>query len=168
METVLSVFFLFLFIVIIISLTCFTIKYIFDGFGLMEMAKTKNEKYPWLAWIPWAREFLRGKLAYDTDHGAAIYLGATIGVSLITYVISFIAGLISKFSYEFVVAYVFIFIIRMGYSVVYYITQYKIFNKFSKNSTIMIVFTIVTKGFLAPIFNFAIRNNKLENKNNIQ
>ena len=69
METVLSVFFLFLFIVIIISLTCFTIKYIFDGFGLMEMAKTKNEKYPWLAWIPWAKEFLRGKLAYDTDHG---------------------------------------------------------------------------------------------------
>ena len=26
----------------------------------MEMAKTKNEKYPWLSWIPYAKEYLLG------------------------------------------------------------------------------------------------------------
>lgn len=153
-------------IFIVVAVIWTVIKYILDGFGLMEMAKTKNEKYPWLAWIPWAKEYLRGKIAYDTDHGAAIYLGVTIGVNVITSIISFVARLVSGVndgeSILYIIVSMFIVILSIGYSVFYYITQHRIYNKYSKNATIMTIFTVLTGGFLAPIFNFAIRKNNLE------
>ena len=172
MEVIGGIFFLFVFIIVIIAFVCAIMKYVFDGIGLMKMAKAKKEKYPWLSWIPWAKEYLRGKIAYNTDHGAAIFLCVTIGVTAITSIISFVVGFLSSFSRELIIvdtiAYTFIYLIGIGYSVYYYIIQYKIFKQFSKNTTIMIVFTILTGGFLAPIFNFAIRKNKIENIDNIR
>lgn len=166
MDTILGTVVALTVIFIVVAVIWAIIKYILDGFGLMEMAKTKNEKYPWLAWIPWAKEYLRGKIAYDTDHGAAIYLGVTIGVNVITSVISFVSGYVSGLndgaSVLYIIVSLFTLILIIGYSVFYYITQHRIYNKFSKNATIMTIFTVLTGGFLAPIFNFAIRKNNLE------
>ena len=166
METIIGTVVVLTGIIIVFAMICAVIKYILDGFGLMEMAKTKNEKYPWLAWIPWAKEYLRGKIAYDTDHGAAVYLGVTIGINVITSIISFLSGFVSDFndgaSVLFIIVSMFMAILSIGYSVFYYITQHRIYVKFSKNATIMTIFTILTGGFLAPIFNFAIRKNNLE------
>ena len=166
MDTILGTVVVLAGIIVVFAIICAVIKYILDGFGLMEMAKTKNEKYPWLAWIPWAKEYLRGKIAYDTDHGAAIYLGVTIGVNVITSIISFVARLVSGVndgeSILYIIVSMFIVILSIGYSVFYYITQHRIYNKYSKNATIMTIFTVLTGGFLAPIFNFAIRKNNLE------
>lgn len=166
MDTILGTVVALTVIFIVVAVIWAVIKYILDGFGLMEMAKTKNEKYPWLAWIPWAKEYLRGKIAYDTDHGAAIYLGVTIGVNVITSVISFVSGSVSSLndgaSVLYIIVSLFTLILIIGYSVFYYITQHRIYNKFSKNATIMTIFTVLTGGFLAPIFNFAIRKNNLE------
>ena len=38
-----------------------------------------------------------------------------------------------------------------------YITYYRIYKQYSKNYTLMLVFTILTSGILAPVFIFAIR-----------
>lgn len=107
MEFVFTEMLIFLFAVIIISLICTIIKYVFDGFGLMEMAKKKNEKYPWVSWVPYAKEYLRGKLAYNTNIGGTVFLCVTIGVSIISFIV--------------------------GYSVYYLITIYKLYKQFSEN-----------------------------------
>ena len=78
MGFVFTVMLIFLFAVIIISLICTIIKYVFDGFGLMEMAKKKNEKYPWLSWVPYAKEYLRGKLAYNANIGGYVIMSVFI------------------------------------------------------------------------------------------
>lgn len=176
MGVVFTVMLIFLFAVIIISLICAIIKYVFDGFGLMEMAKKKNEKYPWLSWVPYAKEYLRGKLAYNTNIGGTAFLCVTIGVSIISFIVGFILGLMSEYCNDLtigvIIPHIFIMMLSIGYSVYYYITIYKLYKQFSGKYVIMLVFTILTGGFLAPIFIFAIRNNKLQEqpatiKNNI-
>lgn len=166
MGVVFTVMLIFLFAVIIISLICTIIKYIFEGFGLMEMAKKKNEKYPWLSWIPYAKEYLRGKLAYNTNIGGIVFLCVTICVSIISFIVGLILGFMSEYcnniSIVFILPYIFIIFLSIGYSVYYYITIYKLYKQFSEKHVIMLIFTILTGGSLSPIFIFAIRNNKLQ------
>lgn len=166
MGAVFTVMLIFLFSVIMISLICAIIKYIFDGFGLMEMAKKKNEKYPWLSWVPYAKEYLRGKLSYNTNIGGIVFLCVTIGVSIVSFMVGFILGFVSEYYNDLaigiIIPYIFVMMLSVGYSVYYYITIYKLYKQFSKKYVIMLVFTILTGGFLAPIFIFAIRNNNLQ------
>ena len=166
MGAVFAIIIFFILVIMVISLICATIKYIFDGFGLMEMAKTKNEKYPWLSWIPYAKEYLLGKLAYSSNIGATAYLCVTIGVSIISFIVSFVIGLIGEIYGELTLTlltpYIFIILLGIAYSVFYYITMYKLYKQFSDKAEIMIVFTILTGGILSPIFLFAIRKNKLQ------
>ena len=166
MGAVFAIIIFFILVIMVISLICAIIKYIFDGFGLMEMAKTKNEKYPWLSWIPYAKEYLLGKLAYSSNIGATAYLCVTIGVSIISFIVSFVIGLIGEIYGELtltlLIPYIFIILLGIAYSVFYYITMYKLYKQFSDKAEIMIVFTILTGGILSPIFLFAIRKNKLQ------
>lgn len=166
MGAVFTIMLLLILIVSIILLICAIIKYIFDGFGLMEMAKVKNEKYTWLSWIPCAKEYLLGKLAYNSNVGATAYLCVTIGVSVISFIVSFIIGLVGEYYEDLTltlfILYIFIIILSIAYSVFYYITMYKLYKQFSDKAVIMIVFTILTGGMLSPIFIFAIRKNKLQ------
>ena len=53
------------------------------------MAKKKNEKYPWVSWVPYAKEYLRGKLAYNTNIGGTVFLCVTIGVSIISFIVGY-------------------------------------------------------------------------------
>lgn len=46
MDTILGTVVALTVIFIVVAVIWAIIKYILDGFGLMEMAKTKNEKYP--------------------------------------------------------------------------------------------------------------------------
>lgn len=39
------------------------VNYIFKSFGLYTLAKRMGKPYPWLAWIPFARNYLHGDLA---------------------------------------------------------------------------------------------------------
>lgn len=166
MGAVFTIMLFFILIVAIVSLICAIIKYIFDGLGLMEMAKAKNEKYPWISWIPYAKEYLLGKLAYNSNVGGTAYLCITIGVSIISFIVSFIVGFVGEYCEDLtlalVIPYIFIMLLSIAYSVFYYITIYKLYKQFSDKAVIMIVFTILTGGILSSIFIFAIRKNKLQ------
>jgi hypothetical protein len=166
MEGVVAVLLIFTLIIVIICFACAIINYIFNGFGLMEMAKAKNEKYPWLSWIPYAKDYLLGKLAYNSNVGGILYLCTTVGVLVICSCISCILGIVGEYNEEltfgFIILYIFIIILGIAYSVFYYITMYKLYKQFSKKAVMMLVFTILTSGSLAPVFIFAIRKNQLQ------
>src|SRR5574344_818530 len=155
-------------IFIILAIVWGILSYIFSGLGLMEMDKKKNEKYPWLSWIPCARTYLIGKLAYGETNGGVLFLVASIGVTIINLIIcnvvSFVSG-VGSIAYS--IAEMFSMILNVGYLVFLYITYYRIYKQFSKNYTLMLVFTILTSGILAPVFIFAIRNNNLIEYNNM-
>lgn len=129
------------------------LSYIFTGLGLMGMANKKNEKNSWLSWIPFANGFLLGKLAFGKNAGGIAVLLVTIGVPILYIILGA--------NYVKIIKYV-LFIATLTFN---YITYYKIYKQFSKSHVVMLVFTILTGGFLAPVFMFAIRNNELIEKN---
>ena len=160
--------------IMLVAIGLSVMMYVFEGFGLMEMAKKKNEKNYWLAWIPYAKEYLRGKIAYGTNKGAVMYLCIAVGMVVISFILSFIINIMMTFyedSLDIVAIPLIIFtiitlLVSITYMVFYYITAYKIFKQFSENAVLMIVFTILTSGAMAPIFYFAIRKNNLRIEKN--
>lgn len=151
---------------VVFGLILIIMKYIFEGIGLMKMAKNKNEKYPWLSWIPYAKQYLKGKLAYNTSSGGTLFLCASIVLELFSVFLGIIFNIgMRENSYDFISTFaILIFIvaiIKIGYLVYYYITMYKIYKQFSDKSAIMLVLSIFFGDYLASIFIFAIRNNKI-------
>lgn len=45
------------------------VKYIFQGIGLYSIARKQGEEAPWLAFVPFARTYLHGKLAGELEIG---------------------------------------------------------------------------------------------------
>lgn len=141
-------------------------NYIFMGFGLMKMGETMGEKAPWLSWIPYANQYMLGKLGINNTVG--ILLVISNGVSSL---LGMILGILMTLTEEFInmeIVYipliifgVIIAIYCIAVSILMYIVYYKLYKKFSDKAVIMTIFTVLTGTALAPIFIFAIRNNKL-------
>jgi len=149
----------------IISVTIAIVNYIFMGIGLMEIGKSMGEKNSWLSWIPYANQYLLGKLGMNHAVGLILVIGSSI-ISVLSFIAGMINGIINEgIMEELIIGYLgiifVIFMIALAIMVLYYISCHNIYKKFSDKSVIMTVFTVLTCGALAPIFLFAIRNNKL-------
>lgn len=131
----LAVFFLLFFII-------FIILYVLGGLGLMNIAKKNNEEYSWLAWIPFANVYLIGKIAIDKTVGWALAVLTFIGSDIIS------LGALNSLS-------------QFAGAVLLFYSVHKIYKSRSDNAVIMTVFSVLTFGFLIPIFLFAIRNNEV-------
>lgn len=80
-------------------------NYLFKGFGLYGMAKKMNVKYPWLAFIPFASNYLQGELSGDVTVGKKTVkniglwtLLVPIAVGVITFIMLFVFLFTSIFS----------------------------------------------------------------------
>lgn len=162
---ILGIILLLMILVIIISIIVATINYIFMGLGLMEIGKSMGEKNSWLSWIPYANQYLLGKLGMNHTVGLILVIASGI-ISFLSFIAGMISGIINEgIMEELIIGYIgitfVIVMITIAIMVLYYISCHNIYKKFSDKAVIMTVFTVLTGGALAPVFLFAIRNNKL-------
>ena len=127
------------------------ILYIFQSFGVLNIAKKENYKYPYTVWIPFVSEYFLGKFCMDNKKGI-LYAVLTLIKAILTICIIYIES----------TSLLYIWLI---YIVVYFIIDMLVMNKFYKkvykNSEIFTVFTIITFGLLKPIFIYTIRIKKI-------
>ena len=147
-------------IILITLLISGLIFYLLNSFGLMRIAKRNNIKHSWLAFVPVANSYVLGKVAFSDKIKPILFLFLNILSTLFsiniyyTTILSFINGNSSYLSNNIALN-----LFQWIYLIFFFYVMYKIYKKYSTKSTIMLVFLILTCGFLNPIFLFAIRNN---------
>jgi len=132
-------------IILLIFLIPSLVAYILGALGLMKIADRSDIKYGWLAWFPFGGNYVLGRIAWDQT----IALVFT-GISFIMVSSAFWGdlGFISSVAYG-------------ALSIFNFITIHKIYKKMSDKAVVMTVFTVLTCGFMAGIFLFAIRKNPM-------
>ena len=164
-------FFIFIAFAVVIGL------YLLNSFGLMGILKTRGEKTPALAFVPYYSTYLLGKVGSDNKEGVS-KIGITllvmqIAVSFASSFIGFAASMTQRAGHVneelLILPMLFCTLVCLGYMVIYYIAYSRIFMKYSKNGTLLTVFNILFGGgLLGPIFLFAIRKNKPVNEQNAE
>ena len=163
------IFFIFLGVVISVGL------YLLNAFGLMGILKTRGEKTPALAFVPYYNVYLLGKAGSNNKEGMSKLGIATLVMQIVMSLSSSFFGMMmslvqnSRYMHDeiLILPALFFILTMMGYMVLYYIVYSRIFLKYSKNGVLLTVFNILFGGgILGPIFLFAIRNNKPVNEEN--
>lgn len=149
-------------IFIILSVYGF-IAYFFKSFALVKLANKKDIKRKWSFFIPFAKTYTYGKLAFNkkwksilfTFFSVLVFAGLVIGfiadhtIKPTPILDNYVAGL--NFDIQLLVYFIF-----------YICAAYKIYKQFSDKAVVMTIFSILSLGFLSPIFIFSIRNNELK------
>lgn len=139
----------------IIFIVCFAIikfiLYIFQSFGLLNISKHEQYKYPYIAWIPCASHYVLGKFCMGNKEGIIYGLLTLVKLILIISVI--------------LVENTILFHIFLVYIIAYFVIDMLIMNKFYekvyKNPQIFTIFTIITFGLLKPIFIYTVKIKKI-------
>lgn len=153
-------------IILVFVLALSVMNYIFTGFGLMKMGETMGEKAPWMAWIPYASNYLLGKLAINNTAGILLVISNLI-VGVLGMMLGILINLVENTSYiemfsiPLIIFGIITAIFCIATAIFIYVVYYRLYKKFSDKAGVMTVFTVLTGGGIAPIFIFAIRNNEL-------
>lgn len=140
---------------LLIFLLILAVLYILGSIGLMKITEKLNKKGGWMAWVP----FL------DVSLMAKIGLGSLL-LEIIMPILMILSGKINisvndKTTYSGGILPSPYGAIALGiFTVLEFVCIHKIYAKMSKKAVLMTVFTVLTLGLMAPIFFFAIRNNK--------
>lgn len=150
--------------IVIICLIIGLTSYILQSIGLMKLAKRNNIKYSWLAFIPVANTYIYGKVAFEDKIKTFILLGIKIISTIIlsSYYSNLVLSYVNSntaYTSDNTITNVFSWI----YVIFLFYASYQIFKKYSDKAVIMLVFSVLSCGFLTPIFLFAIRNNERKN-----
>lgn len=162
---ILVLFSIFFVCIMVVAIGLSIMNYVFTGFGLMKMGETMGEKAPWLSWIPYANQFMLGKLGMNNTIG--ILLVASNAVSAILGgMIGFLGNLAEELTNSgldmvIVILGIIIMVYSIAVAILYFVACHNLFKKFSDKATVMTVVNVLTGGAIAPIFIFAIRNNQL-------
>lgn len=143
---------------LLILLVVLLILYVFESIGIMKLAKRKDMENSWLAFVPFARTYMYGKLAFKDKITPIVYLCAEVLSVLVSIeqtvkMFNSLANGVLDQSFNFNAYFVATMIIGI-------VAVYKIFKKYSDKAILMLVLSILSCGLLAPIFLFAIRNNE--------
>lgn len=132
--------------------------YIFFALGLMQIAKNRGIRLPWLAWIPVASLFTLGACA-DDERGTIRYqvlCPAFLGSAVVCFAFADAGGLGDVFAAgPLLVAIAFGLLITAV--VLSFIALNWIYRSTSRTPTALTVLSIIF-GFLIPIFLFVLRN----------
>ena len=79
-----------LFFIMIVSIILLSVTYVLQSIALMEIGKRKGEENSWLAWIPFARDYFFGKVAYGDNKNSIIYISVLYGARFASILISVI------------------------------------------------------------------------------
>ena len=118
------------------------IAYIFKGISLYTLAKKRNLRYPWIAWIPMANRYLLGALINDQVSIGSLHIPyAAIILPLLSGVSTLLSNTITLIPF---VGWIFLFVAGIliaiyEYSAYYWL--YRIYNP--KNATLNLVLSII-------------------------
>lgn len=118
------------------------ILYIFQSFGLLNLARKEQYQYPYMAWVPGLSHYLIGKFCCNNKK-AILYTVCTIIKLVLTISMVMISNCILFYTWL-------IFII------IYFVIDMLVMNQFYKRvykqPQLFTIFTIITFGLLKPIF----------------
>ncbi|MDO4288086.1 MAG: hypothetical protein Q4C55_02755 [Eubacterium sp.] len=155
-KEILLILFSVLFAFLIVLLIWSIVSYILTGVSLYKMAKDRNFKYAWLAWIPLASGYLLGALINDkVKIGALKIPHAAICLPLILTVTVILAELLDMLPAVGGLLAVLLCAASAIYIYAAYFRLYKIYNP--KKAVLFTVLSIILP-FLAPFFLFSLRN----------
>ncbi len=153
--------------------------HIFAAIGISTLAKRRGYHRPWLAWIPFAQDYLLGGIADNIQFrkGKTSYLRQILLGLSIFYMLAYIASAIQAFqwlldvmpavlqgqvpvygnSFAMVGISMFINLLSLGYTVVKSLAFYRVFQEYAgKNALLFLILSILFG--IGPFFLFAIRN----------
>lgn len=144
-------FFIISFIFIIIFYVL--ISYIFESLAITSMSKNLKSKNIYTGWIPFYNKYILGKIGNSEPLGITLFI--TTLISTITIILFFI------FKEPQPVLIIIFLLSVLTTFILDIILSNKIFNKYSKNfKDVMTALSVLSLGFLRPIFLFIIRNKK--------
>ena len=142
---------------IIIILVCSALLitlYLFQSIGLMKIADKLGTPNSWLAFIPVANMYLLGKTVFEESW----LTWSLVILDIINFAFPFTNVLLPSNSVDFALVTP---IIRVILLILSCVALYKLYSKVSDKAVVMLIFTVLTAGLIAPIFLFAIRNNPI-------
>ena len=140
-------------IVLVFIILFLVISYTFDSISTMCISKNLNYNYKLRTWIPFYNKYILGKIGNSKPLGITLVI--TTLISTITIILFFV------FKEPQSILIIFFLLSALITFILNIILSHKIFNKYSnKYKDIMTILSILSLGFLRPIFLFIIRNKK--------
>ncbi len=142
------------------------ILYILKGVAVMKIAKKMGIKNSGLVFVPVAGSYILGRMAFEDKVMPFLYLG--FNIFSVIYGSMFSSTILAAFSGSNLnsAELNMLSTLQAASMVFAYYVAYKIYKKFSNKAVVMTVFTVLSCGFLEPIFLFAIRNNNFKSEVN--
>lgn len=142
--------FLFLFLIFLI------VSYILQSFSVYAMAKKRNLRYPWLAWIPFANQYILGALINDHVPLGSLRLPyAAIILPLLSGSISLLSNCFVRIPFLGWFLIIIIIILSEIYQFAAFYCLYRIYHK--KNAVLYLVLSIFFPVTI-PFFIFSLKN----------
>lgn len=150
---ILSFIYLFVITFIVIIIFYVLISYIFESLSIVSMSRNLKYKNVNTGWIPFYNKYILGKI------GDSKFLGITLLITTLISTITIILFFLFKEPQPILIV---IFLISILTTFILdIILSHRIFNKYSKNfKDVMTALSVLSLGFLKPIFLFIIRNKK--------
>ena len=134
------------------------VLYIFDSIGRYTMAKNKGLNSPWMAWIPYFREYLLGDIIGDkVAFGTFIIPYAKMILVVGPIVISVLSA--ATYSDNSAVGVLFT-LCAIAFAVYQYGAFYRLYKLYRPDSAVVFLVLSIFFGFLIPIFTFIIRKDE--------
>lgn len=147
--------FIYIFVITFIAIITFytLISYIFESISIVSMSKNQKYKNANTGWIPFYNKYILSKIGNSKP--LVITLFITTLISTITIILFFV------FKEPQSILIIFFLLSVLITFIIDIILSHKIFNKYSsKYKDIMTILSVLSLGFLRPIFLFIIRNKK--------
>lgn len=145
-------FMFFTFIAIFLAIIVYVvITYIFESITVMSISKNLQYKAPFTAWLPFYNKYLLCKIANSKVIGIILPILniLTMGIGIYCYVQS---------EFNPIIFMIFLICVLLGF-ILDIVISHKIYvNAINKYGDVLTVFSVLTLGFLRPVFLFIIRN----------
>lgn len=150
-----SVFFFFMIAIFLLIIASMIITYIFESIALMKMSKNLGYPLSGTAWIPFYHKYILGKIAENKVLG--IILAIDDMLTLVVWIGYCLWG-----NDQPMVGILFLVCVLISF-ILNIILTHKVYTRFEKKRRdIYTVLSVLTFGFLRPIFLFLVRNKKEE------
>lgn len=129
--------------------------YVFSALGYYKLAKNRDIKHAWIAWIPICQEYLLGDLIGNKVWG----FGFANWILVIGTIIASVLTSVAEDNQSNTV----LLLLILAYVVIFFVYRmtalYRLFKIYTDKATLLLVLSIIFH-FLTPIFIFSIRNRK--------
>lgn len=154
------IFFYMIIAMFFLTMTTVIMTYIFENIALMKISKNLGYQQCGMAWMPFYNKYILGKIAQNK------VLGILLAID--DFLIFIISICYFTMNYPITVFYVILFfvIISLIFNI---ILTHKVYERmFEKRKDVYTVLSVLTFGFLRPIFLFTVRNKKEKKVEEIQ